>query len=178
MSTNVLALGIKIAVLLSVSREMPEPTGGGGMKQPARQRFTHISIFPFLLAAIDNPILGADFLAESDFLVDSARGQVIQHSLLKPLAIPLFSPTDSAIASIFKLTTDIASLLDKYPAAWNPCLPGQLPDHQIKHVIKMDQVKLAAAKEEFQTISKWFLNQMDHGILAGITTDEQCDQAW
>ena len=170
MSTNVLALGIIVAVLLSVSRE---PTGGGGIKQPAHQRFTHISLFPFLLAAMDNPILGADFLAEFDFLADPARGQVIQHSLLKPFAIPLFSPTDSAIASISKLAADI----DKYPAAWNPCLPGQHPDHQIKHVIKMDQVKLEAAKEEFQKISKWFLNQMDHGVLAGIATDEQCDQA-
>ena len=118
--------------------------------------------FPFLLAAVDNPILGADFLAEFDLLVDPAKRQVIERSSLMPLAPPVFSPADSSIASISKLAPDIASLLDEYPAAWNPRLPGQLPGHQVKHVIetegqplyarprRLDQVKLAAAKEEFQ----------------------------
>ena len=113
MSTNVLALGIIIAVLLSVSRE---PTGGGEIKQPARQRFTHISLFPFLLAAMDNPILGADFLAEFDLLVDPARRQVLEGSTLKPLSSPVDSTSDSSIASISKLAPDVSALLHKFPA--------------------------------------------------------------
>ena len=50
--------------------------------------------FPFLLAAVDNPILGADFLAEFDLLVDPAKRQVIERSSLMPLAPPVFSPAD------------------------------------------------------------------------------------
>ena len=42
--------------------------------------------FPFLLVSVDNPILGADFLAESDLLVDPARRHVIERSSLKHLS--------------------------------------------------------------------------------------------
>ena len=33
--------------------------------------------FPFLLAPVDRPILGSDFLAEYDLLVDPAERQVL-----------------------------------------------------------------------------------------------------
>ena len=118
--------------------------------------------FSFLLAAVDRPILGADFLAEFDLLVDPAKRQVLQRSDFAPLAPPVISTADTAVASVFKLAPDVASLLDEFPAAWKPRLPGQLPGHQVKHVIetegqplyarprRLDQVKLAAAKAEFQ----------------------------
>jgi len=149
------------------------------------------------LAAVDNPILGADFLSEFDLLVDPANRQVIQRSSLKPLAAPVFSTADPAVASISKLAPDVASLLEKYPAAWKPRLPGQVPGHQVKHVIetegqplfararRLDQVKLAAAKKEFQKMETggiircsdspgpllytWFLNRTVLGVRAAIT---------
>ena len=130
--------------------------------------------FLFLLAAVDNPILRADFLAEFDLLVDPAKRQVIQRSSLIPLAPPVFSPADSSIASISKFAPDVSSLLDEYPTAWNPWLPGQLPGHQVKHIIetegqplyarvgRLDQVKLAAAKEEFQKMEDaWIIRLSD-----------------
>ena len=73
-------------------------------------------------------------------------------------------PVVSTIASVSKLAIDVASLLDEYPAAWKPCLPGQLPGHYVEHVIEteeqplyacpshLDQVKLAFAKAEFQNM--------------------------
>lgn len=88
--------------------------------------------FPFLLAAVDRHILEAYFLAESDLLVDSAKRQVFQ-----PLAPPVSLTVNTAIASVFILAPDVSSLLDEFPAAWKPCLPGKLPGQQAEHVIKM-----------------------------------------
>ena len=68
----------------------------------------------------------------------------------------------SNFASISKLAPDVSSLLNEFPAAWNPHPPGHLPGHQVKHKIvtegqplyarprRLDQVKLDAAKAEFQ----------------------------
>ena len=118
--------------------------------------------FPFLLAAVNRPILQSDFLAEFDLLVDPAKRQVLQHPSLEPLAPPVRSPADSSFASVFKLALDVASLLEEYPASWKPCLSGQLPSHQVNHVIetegqplyarphRLDQVKLPLAKAEFK----------------------------
>jgi hypothetical protein len=88
--------------------------------------------FPFLLAAVDRHILEAYFLAESDLLVDSAKRQVFQ-----PLAPPVSLTANTAIASIFILAPDVSSLLDEFPAAWKPRLPGKLPGQQVEHVIEM-----------------------------------------
>ena len=88
--------------------------------------------FLFLLAAVDRLILEAYFLAESDLLVDSAKRQVFQ-----PLAPPVSLTANTAIASIFILAPDVSSLLDEFPAAWKPRLPGKLPGQQVEHVIEM-----------------------------------------
>ena len=118
--------------------------------------------FQFLLAEVDQPILGADFLAEFNLLVDTANRQVLQGSSLEPLAPPRFSTADSSVASVCKLAPDVTSLLDEFPAAWKPRIPGKLPNHNVEHVIetegqplyarprRLDQVKLALAKTEFQ----------------------------
>ena len=114
--------------------------------------------FQFLLADVDQPILGADFLAEFDLLVDTKNHQVLQNLSSEPLAPPRFSPTDSSVASVCKLAPDVASLLDEFPAAWNPPTPGKLPERKVEHVIetegqplyarprRLDQVKLAQAQ--------------------------------
>ena len=75
--------------------------------------------FPFLLAAVDRPILGADFLAEFNLLVESAKCQVLQRSSIEPLAPLVISTTGTAIASVFKLASDVSSLLDKFPLPGN-----------------------------------------------------------
>jgi len=73
--------------------------------------------FQFLLANVDQPILGADFLAEFDLLVDTKNCQVLQNLSFETLAPPRFSPADSSVASVCKLAPDVASLLDEFPAA-------------------------------------------------------------
>jgi len=154
--------------------------------------------FSFLLADVDRPILGADFLAEFDLLVDASNRQVLERASMKPLSSPVMSTADPAVASVFKLAPDVASLLKEFPAAWEPRQPGQLPAHKVEHVIetegqplfararRLDQAKLESAKAEFRKMEEagiircsdspwasplytWFLNQMVLGVLAAIT---------
>ena len=51
---------------------------------------------------------------------------------------------DPAIASVFKLAPDVASLLKEFPAAWEPRQPGQLPAHKMEHVIETEGQPLFA----------------------------------
>ena len=90
---------------------------------------------------MDQPILGADILAEFDLLVNTKNCQVLQNLSFEPLAPPRFSPTDS---SVCKLAPDVASLLDEFPAAWNPRTPGKLPEHNMEHVIETEGQPLYA----------------------------------
>ena len=48
---------------------------------------------------------------------------------------------DTAVASVFKLTLDVSSLLDEYPAALKTRLPGKLPGHQVEHLVKLALAK-------------------------------------
>ena len=93
---------------------------------------------------MDQPILGADFLAEFDLLVNTKNRQVLQNLSFEPLALPRFSPANSSVASVCKLTPDVASLLDEFPAAWNLRTPGKLPDHNVDHVIETEGQPLYA----------------------------------
>ena len=67
--------------------------------------------FSFLLADVDRPILGADFLADFDLLVDVAKRQVLERLSMKPLASPIQNTADPAVASVFKLAPDVSALL-------------------------------------------------------------------
>ena len=68
--------------------------------------------------------------------MDSAKRQVLQRSSMEPLAPPVSLTANTAVASVFKLAPDVSSLLDEFPAAWKPRLPGKLPGQQVEHVIE------------------------------------------
>ena len=122
--------------------------------------------FSFLLADVDRPILGADFLAEFDLLVDASKRRVLERATMQPLAAPVMSTAAPAVASVFKLAPDVASLLKEFPAAWEPRQPGQPPTHKVEHVIetegqplfarprRLDQAKLESAKAEFRKMEE------------------------
>ena len=95
-----------------------QPTKAWGSRLISLQFGSHRFQFQFLLDDVDQPILGADFLAEFDLLVDTKNHQVLQNRSFEPLAPPRFSPADSSVASVCKLAPDVASLLDEFPAAW------------------------------------------------------------
>ena len=107
------------------------PTKAWGSRLIPLHFGTRLFQFQFLLADVDQPILGADFLAEFVLLAYTANRQVLQGPSFdgfEPLAQPRFSPAHSSVASVFKLAPDVASLLDEFPVAWNPPTPGKLPE--------------------------------------------------
>ena len=85
---------------------------------------------------------------------------------MNPIAFPIETTADPAVASVFKLAPDVSSLLKEFPAAWKPRQPGQLPGHKVEHVIetegqplyararRLDQEKLKTAKAEFQKMEE------------------------
>ena len=79
--------------------------------------------FSFLLAAVDRPILGANFLGEFGLLVDTSTRRVLL-SDSSPLAPPFALPADPAVSSVFKLAPDVSALLDEFPEAWSERPPG------------------------------------------------------
>ena len=147
--------------------------------------------FQFLLADVDQPILRADFLAEFYLLVNTKNSQVLQNCSFEPLAPPRFSPADAFVASVCKLAPDVASLLDEFPAAWNPPTPGKLPEHNVEHVIEtegqllyagprcLDQVKLAQAKAEFQKLeSAGIIRWSDSPWASPLHMVQKSDGSW
>ena len=129
------------------------PTKAWGSRLIPLQFGSHHFLFQFPLADVYQPILGADFLAEFDLLVDTKNRQVLQNLSFEPLGfLPPIPPLPLCVKS------DVASLLDEFPSAWNPRTPGKLPKHNVEHVIEtegqplyarprcLDQVKLTQAK--------------------------------
>ena len=115
------------------------PTKAWGSRLIPLQFGSHHFLFQFPLADVYQPILGADFLAEFDLLVDTKNRQVLQNLSFEPLGfLPPIPPLPLCVKS------DVASLLDEFPAAWNPRIPGKLPEHNIEHVIETEGQPLYA----------------------------------
>ena len=90
-----------------------------------------------------------------------------------------------------KLAHDVASLLDEFPAAWNPRTPGKLPEHNVEHVIetevqplyarshRLDQVKLPLAKTEFQKLeSAGIIRRSDSPWASPLHMVQKSDGSW
>ena len=76
--------------------------------------------------------------------MDVAKRQVLERSSMNPIASPIETTADPAVASVFKLASDVSSLLKEFPAAWEPRQPGQLPGHKVEHVIETEGQPLYA----------------------------------
>ena len=90
-----------------------------------------------------------------------------------------------------KLTPLVASLLDEFPAAWNPQTPGKLPEHNVEHVIEaegqqlyarprlLDLVKLALAKAEFLKLqSAGIIHRSDSPWASPLHMVQKSDGSW
>ncbi len=119
-------------------------------------------IFPFVLAAVPYPILGADFLAHHRLLVDPHNQQVLLSSTLQPLPTSATTTAPSPfIAHMKTLPPPIRDTVAAFPTVFNSNLQSQRPHHGIQHYIatsgppvfakarRLDADRLAAAKAEF-----------------------------
>jgi transposase InsO family protein len=124
----------------------------------------------FLLAAVDFPILGADFLSHFGLIVDLQKGTVLEASTLKIFPI---APADSEAPAPHGLFAAVASAAPKYRALLGrfqdvACSSKVLPSakhgvlHHIEtvgrpcfsHFRRLDPAKLADAKAEFAEMEK------------------------
>jgi hypothetical protein len=117
--------------------------------------------FSFVLAAVDKPILGSDFLAHFKLLIDPFNKAVLFAASLRPIAASSElrqSPLISALSQVSRLTRE---LLAEFPGVL--LVPGMhaTPLHGVEHVIetvgrptfskvrRLDAEKLRCTKAEF-----------------------------
>ena len=116
----------------------------------------------FVVADVMLPILGADFLAHYNLIVDVRRQRLLHASSLA--STPIDTAPGSLATHVTLLTDDYASLLQQYPDVFKPELrqqPHMPSKHGVFHHIKttgppvfarfrrLAPAKLAAAKQVF-----------------------------
>lgn len=117
----------------------------------------------FLVAAVDTPILGADFLSTYKLTVDLSRQRVVD--TMTSLSVrALRGPPSSATAgtALEALHSRYAKILDDFPALTQPCNWKQPIAHDVLHHIettgppvhcrprRLAPEKLAIARQEFE----------------------------
>jgi hypothetical protein len=127
----------------------------------------------FLLAAVQFPILGIDFLRNFRLLVDPAVGSLLfshPSSSLQVAAAAVKAPPGSA-AAVPQVATcgppsSFQSLLESFPDVVNPSKKLPVTSHGVCHHIvttgppvaakfrRLDREKLAAAKAEFAAMER------------------------
>jgi cleavage and polyadenylation specificity factor subunit 1 len=118
----------------------------------------------FLIAAVEQPLLGGDFLKHHRLVVDLANKCLAEADTAQRIVVGA-SAAAGGISAIQSLPPPppprLHTLLEQFPAVVNA--PGRLPPvkHKVTHAIvttgrpvtakfrRLDAAKLAAAKEEF-----------------------------
>jgi hypothetical protein len=117
---------------------------------------------PFTLAAVDKPILGADFFAAHRLLVDSYARCVRDATTLLPLVEPVSQPPRSPLVSaLSNLSHPVRELLSEFPSVIGDGSATPRPLHGVEHTIEtkgrpvfaksrcLDPEKLRSAESEF-----------------------------
>ena len=119
----------------------------------------------FLLAQVDRPILGADFLRANGLIVDLQGSQLLDSSTMSPLPASTSSPASSTsqLYTALLSTPDVVrDLLAEFPDIVGSGFSDLKPTHGVQHHIstrgqpvfakarRLDPDKLAIARAEFQ----------------------------
>ena len=145
--------------LLHTADGTPLPTWG--IRNQTVRFGSSLFAHDFLLAPVSLPILGTDFLAHHDLLVDSRRRQVLHASSLQPLLPAATADTSPLLASLQSCPLSLRSLLDAYPTVFSSEISSSHPAHGIQHHIptagpptfakarRLDQDRLHQAQADF-----------------------------
>ena len=122
-------------------------------------RFTH----EFLLASVDSPILGLDFLSSNHLLVDANARQVLFADSLVPLSAPgSVSQVSPLVAALLPVDPEVRSLLAEFPTIVSASLSHAAPRHGVLHSVettgrpisskarRLDPAKRRSAEAEFR----------------------------
>jgi hypothetical protein len=119
----------------------------------------------FTLAAVDKPILGADFFASHRLLVDSYARCIRDAKTLLPLVESTSQPPLSPlVSSLSNLSQQTRELLSEFPSVIGDGSATPKPLHGVQHTIettgrpvfaksrRLDPDKLRSAESEFRTL--------------------------
>ena len=124
-----------------------------------RQKYT----WRFLIADVNKPIIGGDFLRTHSLLVDLANQRLIRLDTLKTIRGSIASHLSPRISSLVK-PNEFAKLLHHRPDLTTPTFSLAMPKHGVQHHIptngfpvhsqarRQSPEKLKIAKEEFETL--------------------------
>ena len=130
----------------------------------------HTFSWPFLLAAVDRPIIGADFIAKHSWVVDLVGKQILDGRTMSPIFSATMVDDNSSLeddfAGLVTMDPRISSLLDEFKDLRGASFSDLKPQHGIQHHIqttgppvharyrRLDPVKLEAAKAEFRRMEE------------------------
>ena len=126
-------------------------------------------LWTFVVGDVTSPLLGNDFLAHFNMLVDCASKCLIDKTTsMSVLGEPISCPAPCLLINdTSTLPKDVKELLEKHASVLEPCQPGDVPSTpiEIQHTIdtgsspptfarprRLPPDKLKAAKEAFQTL--------------------------
>ncbi|KAG8187072.1 hypothetical protein JTE90_016170 [Oedothorax gibbosus] len=116
--------------------------------------------WPFVIAAVSHPILGADFLKNFGLLVDMKNNRLIDTSTGRKVSAPVIALSYGTI-SLLAQDSKYKDLLSEFPEIIKVSNPVKI-NHQVEHHIettgppvfsrarRLTPEKLAIAKQEFQ----------------------------
>jgi hypothetical protein len=121
---------------------------------------------PFLQAAVNKPILGADFFSQHKLLVDTAGNRVLDAATLLPLGEPSSSKDTGLVAALSAVPPPVRSLLAEFPSVVGDGSDTPRPLHGVQHTVetkgrplfaksrRLDPDKLPTAEKEFRALEK------------------------
>lgn len=175
----------------------------GSRTLPVRLGGRHFT-WSFVLAAVDRPILGADFLAVNHLMVDISNRQLVDSLTREVITAPPTPAEEEFRAALLTVPTDFQPLLSEFPDVFGSHISHSKPKHKIEHHIvtqgppvfaksrRLDPERLEVARREFQAMEEagiirvqtvlghplfiWCLKQMGPGAHAVITADSTMQQ--
>ena len=126
----------------------------------------------FIIADVNRPLLGADFLSAHDLLVDVANCRLLDAVTFRPLAVATLSVSDASDICTTTPHPRIAPMLKEFAAVFKPGpqqTPGQAAKHGIFHHIKtsgrpVHQKFRRLTPEKLSIAKKYFADMVHMGI--------------
>jgi hypothetical protein len=91
---------------------------------------------PFVQAAVNKPILGADFFSQHKLLVDTAGNRVLDAATLLPLGKPASGKDTGLVAALSTVPPPVRSLLSEFPSVVGDGSETPRPLHGVQHTIE------------------------------------------
>jgi hypothetical protein len=126
----------------------------------------HFTDVPFVQAAVNKPILGADFFSQHKLLVDTAGNRVLDAATLLPLGEPAGGKGTGLVAALSAVPPPVRSLLAEFPSVVGDGSDTPRPLHGVQHTVetkgrplfaksqRLDPDKLRTPEKEFRALEK------------------------